>query len=151
MIYIVLLQIANFCLISTVCCKTNVQNIVPNYQNISEHSILGTSSFSSNQTGSESLNSNSFVHPQHSAQNSTNNVSNAVQGLRSIKTLSPSYSSTPTNYGSTFLSSNEPYFMSFTQQELIEMRVGHNISHDIDMDPCKSGKTMERLKYCLYV
>ena len=36
---------------------------------------------------------------------------------------------------------NEEYYMSFTQEELSLMRVNHKISRDIDMDPCKSGKS----------
>ena len=146
---LVLLQILNFCLISTVFCETNVQNVVFDYQNTSEASLLSDSNFSSNQSEWKNVTSNSFVHANHSAQNSTNNVYKAVQWFRVINTSPPSYSSIPTNYVSIISSNNEPYYMSFTKEELFAMRVGHNISRDIDMDPCKSGNTIEGLKHSL--
>ena len=152
MIFLVLLQIVNFCLIGTVFCETSVQNVVPEYQNISAYSPLSDSSFSSNQTEWKNLNSNSFVHANHSAQNSTNNVYKDVQRFRKIKTSTSSYSSIPTNYLSIMLSNNEHYYMSFTQEEIFAMRVGHNVSQDIDMDPCKSGKTKDGILFmCIKV
>ena len=47
--------------------------------------------------------------------------------------------SNSTSWEASYMFNNEEYSMSFTPEELLFMKFSHKISHDVDMDPCKSG------------
>ena len=77
------------------------------------------------------------------AQESSNNWYKSHDGLnqKAVTLISNLFSNPTLNQISSITSSldNDLYHMSFTQEELMETKFPHNMSRDIDMDPCKSG------------
>ena len=154
MIFLVLSQLVNFCLICPVFCESDWDNKVQHLQKFSDYidnSLLSQNSSMPNGSNSSEIKSDisqiqeyitkqkdsSFVNNE-GYNNETSRVPRSTQMLQSSI-------SNPTENMSLLSSKNKPYYMSFTQEEIFSMRIKHNISQDIDMDICKSGASTQRL------
>ena len=152
MIFVVLSHVMNLCIIGQAFSLTiGTNNVVLNPLNLSQTSSNGISL--TNGTHSNSA----ISKPQYSflsqdqdelsnAQESSNNRYKSNDGLnqKAITLISNHFSNPTFNHISSITSSldNDLYHMSFTQDELMETKFPHNMSQDIDMDPCKSGKLL---------
>ena len=158
MIFIVLLHIINSCIVGQVFTETSrPNNIILNPQNIIRK-------FPTDKTLKNNTQPNSAVLSlQHSfssenqeesinAQNLSNNryKINYVFNKNASSFKSNQLSEPTLNHSSSITNSfdNELYYMSFTSEELIDTKFPHNISGDIDMDPCKSGTV--QISVCYY-
>ena len=150
MIFVVLLHILNSCIIGQVFTQpSGPNNVIVNPQNISQFFPTGKRSNNITQPKSAILSlqySSSSKNQDESinAQNLSNNRYKINDGFNQNASTSESNQlSDPTlNHISSITNSldNDLYHMSFTEEELKETKFPHNISRDIDMDPCKSGK-----------
>ena len=136
-VFVVLLYITTSCVIGQVFTQTREQSrIIQNRQDTSQ--ILPTSHNSEDIVPSVStiLSSQNLFLSKHqeeslNAQKSSNNryKNNDQLSTSTLNNLSSITSSLD----------NDLYHMSFTPEELMETNFPHNMSRDIDMDPCKSG------------
>ena len=112
----------------------NYQNIKTNADNLNELLALTEDSFRN--TSNEGSLLSSLV---------DRNELYKINGSLSINELLLIDTPYPTDNVSFLSIENEEYYMSFTQEQLSLMSVNNKISRDIDMDPCKSGKSWNML------
>ena len=158
MIFVVLLHILNSCIIGQVFTETSrPSNIILNPQN-------KTKNFPTDKTLKNNTHPNSdILSLQHSFSSENQEDSINAQNLsnnrykindvfnKNASTFKSNQLSDPTlDHISSITNSldNDLYYMSFMPEELMDTKFPHNISRDIDMDPCKSGKV--HILICYY-
>ena len=152
MIFVVLSHVLNLCIVGEALSQTNETNdIVLDPLNISQTALSGISLTNETNSNSDiSKSQYSFLSQDQeelsNAQESSNNWYKSQDGLnqKAVTLISNLFSNPTLNQISSITSSldNDLYHMSFTQDELMETKFPHNMSQDIDMDPCKSGKLL---------
>ena len=158
MIFLVLLHIINSCIVGQVFTEASrPNNIILNPQNISRKFPTDKTLKNNTQPNSAILSlQHSFSSENQEESITAQNLSNNRYKIndvfnKSASTYKSNQLSDPTlDHISSITNSldNDLYYMSFTPEELIDTKFPHNISGDIDMDPCKSGK--KHILICYY-
>ena len=150
MIFVVLLHILNSCIIGQVFTETSrPSNIILNPQNKTKNFPTDKTLRNNTQSNSDILSlQHSFSSENQEESISAQNLSNNRYKINDVlnknaSTFKSNQLSEPTLNHSSYITNsfdNELHYMSFTSEELMDTKFPHNISGDIDMDPCKSGK-----------
>ena len=158
MIFVVLLHILNSCIIGQVFTETSrPSNIILNPQNKTKKFTTDKTLKNNTQPNSDILSlQHSFSSENQEDSINAQNLSNNRYKINDVfnknaSTFKSNQLSDPTlDHISSITNSldNDLYYMSFTPEELMDTKFPHNISRDIDMDPCKSGKV--HILICYY-
>ena len=131
-------------------------NIILNPQNITKNFSTDKTLKNDTQTNSAILSVQHSFSSENQESINAQNISNNRYKINDVfnkneSTFKSNQLSDPTlNHVLSITNSldNDLYYMSFTPEELMDTKFPHNISRDIDMDPCKSGKV--HILICYY-